>query len=50
MIAQDSLGLENYWESFNPSDGRLRTIIDTIPRRVVYSGRWRWRILESAMA
>jgi formate hydrogenlyase transcriptional activator len=31
MIIQDSLGLENACESFNPSDAKLRTIIDTIP-------------------
>jgi PAS domain S-box-containing protein len=31
MIIQDSLGLEKACESFNPSEAKLRTIIDTIP-------------------
>jgi PAS domain S-box-containing protein len=31
MIIQDSLGLENACESFNPSGAKLRTIIDAIP-------------------
>ena len=31
MIIQDNLALENACESFNPSEAKLRTIIDTIP-------------------